>query len=201
MIVNQVQAAESASPRRVRHVAVALTVWALAYAAYRGYYALGGQAGMIGIPASPAQFRAVNGLGAAVLVGAAAIPLLVQWNVRRRWVARLVPVISWVAAVGCCMHALVLVVLRVLSLAGVHATQYPPGFWLTIHARTADLQDLLLNEPWFLVEGVLWAVLGAAFLPAGARRRWWASVAAGTLLATAVGLLSGLGVIGSFRLG
>jgi hypothetical protein len=41
----------------------------------------------------------------------------------------------------------------VLSLTGVHPTHYPPGLWLSIDRRQADLQDLFFNEPWFFVEG------------------------------------------------
>jgi hypothetical protein len=56
----------------------------------------------------------------------------------------------------------------VLSLTGVHAQSYPPGLWLSIDRQAADLQDLLFNEPWFFIEGCLWAVLG---LPASAPPR------------------------------
>jgi len=52
-------------PPRLRRVLVALAAWAFAYACYRGYYALGGQAGMIGRPVSAARFREVNAIGTA----------------------------------------------------------------------------------------------------------------------------------------
>jgi hypothetical protein len=136
-----------------------------------------------------------------ILLVAAVLPLLAVWSGSRPWVGRLFPVIGWVAAVGCCVHAFVDATLRVLSLTGVYPSRYPSGFWLTIDRRAADLQDLLYNEPWFFVEGCLWAALALSLLGVGSRRRWWLSAVAGCLALTAIGLLSGLGVIGSFRLG
>ena len=47
--------------------------WALLYAAYRGYYALGGTAGMFGTPVSFSQWRFINEpwfLGEGLLWGA-----------------------------------------------------------------------------------------------------------------------------------
>jgi len=52
------------------------------------------------------------------------------------------------------------------SITGVHPTQLPSDVWLSFDRQAADLQDLLLNEPWFLIEGLLWAGLGVAFTPA-----------------------------------
>jgi hypothetical protein len=178
-----------------------LAVWAFVYACYRGYYALGGQAGMIGRPVSEARFRVVNAVGAAILMLAAIVPLTVLRH-GDGWPRRALLAGCWLAAVAFCMHAFVDGVLRILSLSGVHAVSYPPGLWVTIHRRTADLQDLLFNEPWFFVEGCLWALVGSLTLRTEAsRRRWLLSAVAGCLLATALGLLTGLGAIESVRLG
>jgi hypothetical protein len=118
------------------------------------------------------------------------------------WPRRALLAGCWLAVVGVCMHALVDGALRILSLTGVHAVSYPPGVWVTIHRRTADLQDLLFNEPWFFVEGCLWALVAVLALPTDAsRRRWVLSAVVGCLLATTVGLLTGLGAIESVRLG
>jgi hypothetical protein len=58
-VLNRVAA--GLSPRRA---AVALGLWAAWCAAYRLYYAFGGQLGMIGRPASAAQFRRDTSLAA-----------------------------------------------------------------------------------------------------------------------------------------
>jgi hypothetical protein len=191
---------ETAIPQQgtQRRVALVLALWAFAYACYRAYYAAGGTVGMIGQPVSTAQFRAINAYGAAIILFAALLPLI---TVRVRALRPVVPVLGWIGAVGCCMHALVDSTLRVLSVTGVHPTQLPASAWQSFDRHAADLQDLLLNEPWFLVEGLLWAALGIAFVAPVRRRAWLLSAIAGCLLLTAVGVLTGLGAIGSFHIG
>jgi hypothetical protein len=182
-------------------VALALAVWAAWYSAYRFYYAFGGRIGMIGRP-SPAQpFRRDNFVGGAIILLAALLPPIAVRAWRHRPVRRLVAVVGWVAAVGCCMHALTLMALRVLSLTGVHPTHVPPGLWLSIDRREADLQDLLFNEPWFLIEGWLWGLFALTALQPSSRQRWRRSAVVACALAAAVGLLSGLGAIPTFRAG
>jgi hypothetical protein len=187
--------------RSTRRVAVALGCWAAWYSAYRFYYAFGGHRGMIGRPSPAAHFRRDNLVGGAIILLAALLPSIAVRAWRHRPVRRLVAVVGWIAAVGCCMHALTLMTLRVLSLGGVHPTHYPAGLWLSIDRRQADLQDLLFNEPWFFIEGCLWAVLALGALQPSARPRWWRSAVVACAIATAVGLSSGLGAIPTFRTG
>jgi hypothetical protein len=184
---------------RRRLIALALAVWALGYACYRGYYAFGGTIGMIGRPASMHEFRIVNGIGAAILLLAAALPLVVATS---RHSARAVSLLGWLAAVGCCMHALVDSTLRLLSLTGKHSVHYPSGFWLSVNGRAADLQDLFGNEPWFFIEGCLWVALAMTMLKCPSHRRMWLLTAGIAItLMTALGILSGVGTIGTFRVG
>lgn len=105
--------------------------------------------------------------------------------------------VAWVITVGCIGHALVDDVTRVLSLAGIVEITYPPGFWLTLDHRAADLQDLLFNETWFLIEGALWASIAWTVLGRSSARTWWIGSAALVLAAfVAAGLLSAFGVLG-----
>jgi hypothetical protein len=182
-------------------VAVALAVWAAGYAAYRFYYALGGQLGMIGRPAPALHFRRDNLVGGAIILLAALLPLIAVSAWRHQPVRHLVAIVGWVAAVGCCMHAVTLEILRVLSLTGVHPTHYPAGVWLSIDRRAADLQDASFNEPWFFVEGCLWALLAVAALRPSSRRRWQRSAVVACGLLAVVGVLSGLGTVPTFRAG
>ncbi len=138
-------------------LSIAAAVWALSYAAYRGYYAAGGTAQL------PGTIRLVT--------------------------------------VGCCMHALIDMAQRGLSLAGLLHIHYPP-MWASVDRRVADLQDLLGNEPWFLLEGLAFAALGCIALGSRRPRRWWvASAGAATATLTLLGLLSGTGVIGKVIVG
>jgi hypothetical protein len=147
---------------------------------------------------SEAQFREVNAAGAGIVLAGALLPLLL---VRVQRLRPAVPVVSWIVGVGCCMHAFVDGTLRLLSVMGVHPTQLPAELWQSFDRRTADLQDLLLNEPWFLVEGALWIALGVACVRSSRLRAWLLSAAGACLLLTVLGVLSGLDVIGSFRIG
>lgn len=181
---------------------IVAAVWAFGYGLYRWYYALGGTFAMLGTPAlAESQWRRINAIAGAMLFIAAALPVLVA----KRWQGiRARPILlalSWVVAVACVSHALIGIVQRTASLAGVLTIDYP--MWLTIDRRKADLQALFFNEPWFLIEGVLWAVIAWAGALRGARTgRWWlGSAIAATLVATAVGLLSAFGVIGKAIIG
>jgi len=181
------------TPRRAapwRRVALVLAVWSFTYASYRAYYAGGGRIGLFGEPVSHAQFRAINAVGAAIIFVAGMIPLIA---LKLDAVRRALPVLCWIAAVGCCMHALVDITLRMFSVTGMHPTQLPASVWRSFDRRAADLQDLLLNEPWFFIEGLLWAALGAAIVRPSSRRVWTLTAAIACLLLAVVGVLSGLG--------
>ena len=184
--------------RRWQRAALAVAFWSFTYAGYRAYYAAGGQVGMVGQAVSSEQFRALNAFGAAIIAFAGLVPLAA---LRVRSIRPILPTLCWIAAVGCCMHALVDVTLRLFSVTGVHPTELPSSVWLSYDRRAADLQDLLLNEPWFFVEGLLWATLGAALVQPSRRRTWLTAVAVACLLLAAIGVASGLGIIPSFRYG
>lgn len=176
-------------------------VWSLGYGLYRSYYALGGTVGMHGTPVSLAQWRRINAIGGVILFLTAAFAILiVQGWAHRRAVPWLLA-FCWIATVGCISHALIDIGQRIASLSGALTISYP--FWRVIDRRTADLQDLFFNEPWFFIEGLLWAAIAwSGALRESPRRRWWiGSAVAATIASTVVGLLSAFGVIGKFIVG
>jgi hypothetical protein len=180
---------------RLHRPSFALAGVGLVYALYRGYYGVGGTVGMIGTPADESRWRAINLGAAAVLLVVALLPLaaLPLWK-RPPW-RRALLAVAWLLAVGGVMHALIMDVQRVASLAGVHELRYPASEWASHDPHAADLQDLFFNE--FLVEGLLWGVLAWVVLGrSDARRRYLASAAAAVAALTCVGLLSAFGVIG-----
>jgi hypothetical protein len=150
----------------------------------------------------PVQFRLINAVAAVILVIAAALPIAVLplWRIpRARWVLL---VVCWAVAVGCCTHALINSIQRVLSLAGLLRIEYSPTVWAWIDRRAADLQDLFFNEPWFLVEGLGFGALGWIVLGSGRRRRWWVGIAITAIsVLTVIGMLSATGVIGKTIIG
>ncbi len=183
--------------RRPGLLAVSLATggWALLYAAYRGYYGLGGTVGMFGSPTSEAQWRAVNLAGAAILLVVALLPVAALPLWRRPRFRRALLALCWLLAVGFVMHALAADAQRLLSLTGVVDLHYP--IFTVVDKRAADIQDLVFNETWFLAEGLLWGALALRVLGPSPARRWWVGTAlAATAALTATGLLSTLHLIG-----
>jgi hypothetical protein len=174
--------------------------WALLYAIYRGYYALGGSFGTFGEPVSITAWYTINAIAALLLLGTAVLPVVSErlWT-RRPWRIGLLA-FAWVVAVGCVMHAAIGIATRLLSLTGVITIDYP--FFASIDRTAADLQALFLNEPWFLVEGLLWGAIGASALASvRARQRWIATAAAAVVVLAVIGVLSQVGVIGRIVVG
>ena len=189
------------SDRALARASRRTALWSLGYGLYRSYYAVGGTIGMHGTPMSVAEWRRVNAIGAVILFATAALAISVVkvWPHRR---ARLVLLaFCWISTVGCVSHALIDIGQRIASLSGALTISYP--FWRVIDRRSADLQDLFFNEPWFLIEGLLWAsVAWSGGLRMSPRRGWWVwSAVAATIVSTVVGLLSAFGVIGKFIIG
>ncbi len=184
--------------RLLLRFSIAAGIWALAYAAYRGYYAAGGTALLPGTIRTDSQheFQLINLFGAIVIAIAAVLPIAVLPLWSRPVPRRLLLALCWAVAVGCCMHALVSMTERILSLAGEVDVQYA-AMWATVDHRSADLQDLFGNEPWFLLEGLAYGALGWIALGRGRTRRWWVGCAAVAITALlALGVLTMTGVLG-----
>lgn len=195
-----------AGARRVRRLVVGISwaaaAWGLGYAAYRGYYALGGTGFLPGTPAPGGTFRRINATATVILLVAAILPVaaLPLWS--RRGLRPLLLAMCWLVAVLCGGHALIESAQRVLSLSGRLTIDYPASVWASMDPRAADLQDLFFNEPWFLLEGLAFGALGWLNLTSRrGRRRWVASLVVAILVALAVGLLSATGLIGRAVLG
>ncbi len=199
-IVNGLMARMRSIDRRRVGLGYAAGGWALLYAAYRGYYALGGTIGMFGTPVSESQWRQINGVGAVLLVLAAFVAFATTRLWHRPLACQALLAFAWVAFVGCVMHALVDITIRLLSIAGLVQMDFP--FWVSIDRQASNLQDIFLNEPWFLIEGLLWGALGWVGLATERARRWWLrSALIAIALLTANGLLAQFGVVGKVIIG
>lgn len=184
------------SARMIVLVSRFAAVWAAGYGLYRWYYALGGTFGMLGTPMSFEQWRRINALAGVLLFLAAFLPIAIVNAWRSRRARPVLLALCWIIAVACVSHALIGIVQRIASLTGALTIPYP--FWQTIDRREADLQALFFNEPWFLIEGLLWAAIAwGGALRVSPRRWWWmGSALVVTAASTALGLLSAFGVIG-----
>jgi hypothetical protein len=93
-------------------------------------------------------------------------------------------------SVVCLSHGLFGLVTKALYLAGLDTVRFPALVRTAADRHTAAVLDVVLFEPWFLLEGVLLALAGRQHLrTARARRRWTATMAGGTLLVLLFGVL------------
>jgi hypothetical protein len=156
---------------------------------------------MLGVPVSLESWYRINRAAALLLFATAMLALVQISGWRYRGVRPSLLGVCWIIAVGCVAHALIGIVQRIASLSGRLTIQYP--FWEMIDRREADLQALFFNEPWFLIQGLLWmAIAWFGALHASRRRAWWfGSVFIAIAIALTMGLLSAFGRIGRFIVG
>jgi len=177
-----------------RRWAVIAGGWGGLYAIYRAYYAFGGLAGLPGVlrPDAHGTFRLINIVAVVVLLLGAAAPLLMLrfWGTRL-WLGCVAA--CWAVAVGCIMHALIDITQRVLSLTGLISVSYPGDLWAGVDRHAADMQDLVGNEPWFLIEGLLFAGLALLHLRGRGRLTFVITALLAVTAFVTVGMLSSTG--------
>jgi hypothetical protein len=156
---------------------------------------------MHGTPVSFPLWRQVNGIGALLILAFAILPLALLPAWRHRRSKPFLLALCWVVVTGCVSHAIIDIVQHAVSLAGALTIDYP--FWRSIDRKMADLQVILFNEPWFFVEGLLWAALAWTGALRQSPRRWWwiGSALAGVTAATTIGLLRAFGVMAKVIVG
>jgi hypothetical protein len=193
-------AESSRHPSRLVTVSLITGCWALWYAIYRAYYGFGGTVGMFGTPVSESQWRAINLVAAVLLLLLAVLPIAVLPLWKRPRMRLVLLGLCWVLAVGFVMHGVIDDLQRVLSLTGLLHLNYP--LFATVDRHAANIQDLVFNETWVLIDGALWGILGWMGLSSLRGRRWWLGTAyAAVGVLTAVGLLAAFGVVGKTIIG
>lgn len=164
------------------------------------YWAVGGTWGLpLLAKHDKSAVQAVNWVVSAIMVFGAVFVLALKRRTGgrlRAWVL-LVPI--WTAAVVCISHAFYGFFTKALYLSGRHgAVDFPvvPGVGAAEAAEANHLsavQDLLVFEPCFLVQGVVLALAAWQFIRTGAgRRRWWTSLVVGVLVIDVFGALLSL---------
>jgi hypothetical protein len=169
---------------------LALCVWSLLYMLPHLYWALGGEALLFLVKKAAAEmdgWRAINWGASAVLTGAALVGPALIWSAARPRlrVVTLAACVAGAAIAG--SHGAFGIIYRGLNLTGVTNVD---GATFDASRHEWVLWDLLVFEPWFLMEGFLFVACGAAVLAsAQARRRWMAGCLAAVGIATLTGLL------------
>jgi hypothetical protein len=180
-------------PRRpeavLRLAAWALSVWSVLYVAPHLYWAFGGDRGFSLLRPSAVELEewaAINAVASVVLL----IPVVIAVGlVRFRTTSPVKVALLGAALVGTSIsaaHGIYGIVYRILNLGGVVKVD---GETASISEHPWVLWDLILFEPWFLVEGLLFFAIGWAATSGSGRRRWVYSAVAGVAIATLSGVL------------
>jgi hypothetical protein len=181
--------ASTAGRSSLRWAGYAAAAWSLAYMLPHLYWAAGGTAMLSAVKPSASEepaWRLINWVASAMLIGAALVAYLLARGTNRRMLRWALLAIAWAGSVLSVAHAIYGIVDRTLIVTGVRLVDSRP---FTASEDAWVLWDLLVFEPWFLVEGVLFGLAGWAALDrAQDRRRWvWLSaVGLVAALATAV---------------
>jgi hypothetical protein len=165
-------------------------VWSLLYVLPHLYWALGGDAMLFTVQRSAAErddWRMINWAASFVLTVAALIGLAIIWSTRHPWLRTAMLAACAAGAAIAASHGAFGILYRALNVAGVTDID---GAAFDVSRHEWVLWDLLVFEPWFLVEGLLFIAAGAAALSTDrSRRRWRVGCAVATGFAVLTGLL------------
>ena len=167
---------------------MALAVWSVAYMVPHVYWALDGTIGLSALkPSAPAlpEWRAINWAATVVLAVPALIALALMRARPGAFKASLL-IASLAGAAIAAGHGVYGIVYRSLTVAGVVDVD-GQSFDASRHGWV--VWDLLVFEPWFLIEGLLFAGVGWAASPPAWRRTWIVACVIGVGLATTSGLV------------
>ncbi len=179
------------SPRdRLWVFAPALSVWSVLYVLPHVYWAVGGDFGFSTLkPSATAQegWQAINALASVILLLPVAIGLALP-RARSHRLARALLLTACLGGASIAMsHGVYGIVYRVLNIVGVVDID---GQRFTTAQHPWVLWDLFVFEPWFLIEGGLFAGAGwASMSGAESGRRWLLGCLVGISLAMASGVL------------
>ncbi len=182
-------ASQQAQPRPAARVwaGQAIFVWSIGYMLPHLYWALGGTAGLALVRPEAAalpEWRLINWVASVFLTAAGGLGLALAYLPRRPWLSGLLLAMAWAGCSLAASHGLDGLVNRLLQFAGLATVEGAP-FGLPEHAYV--VWDLLLFEPWFLIEGLLLGLAGWCYLRQPRHRRVWLALCA---LGVGVGLVT-----------
>ncbi|GGD97332.1 DUF3995 domain-containing protein [Paenibacillus nasutitermitis] len=168
----------------------AVFIWSIAYMLPHLYWALGGKMG--GVLLKPGSihlnyFEWINWVASVFLTAAGLIGLaFIYWSKSR--VSSYI--LLFISFAGCSLstsHGIYGIFYRILQIIGV--ADLESGSF-DINKDAYLLWDLLLIEPWFLIEGILLGIVGWYFLKeARSRKIWLAACIFGTILGLITGIM------------
>jgi hypothetical protein len=163
----------------------AVFAWSIAYMLPHLYWALGGTIGLSLLKPSVAalpQWQLINWAATVILTAAGLLGIALAFLKRRG-------ILGWsllgVALAGCAIatsHGIFGIIYRMMQIAGAIELESGP---FNNEEHTYVLWDLLLFEPWFVIEGLLLGILGWHYLNSPRRRQLW-------LLLCTLGIIAGM---------
>ncbi|MBM7551634.1 DUF3995 domain-containing protein [Thalassobacillus pellis] len=194
MIERRARSNEAISPkpqstRNLVWAGYAVFIWSIAYMLPHLYWALGGTIGLSLLKESIAEaayWKMINWVASGFLTAAGFLGIAFIYFRKQK-------IIGWfllaIALIGCSIsasHGIYGIIYRLFQITGVVEME-TGAFNVADHKFV--LSDLLLFEPWFLIEGILLGVLGWCYLNKPRSRKIWLILCtAGVIL----GLISGL---------
>ncbi|MGP4080490.1 DUF3995 domain-containing protein [Pseudalkalibacillus sp. R45] len=175
-------------PQHRRHLVLtgyAVFIWSIAYMLPHLYWALGGTIGMSLLKESVAEaafWEMINWVATGFLTAAGFVGIAFIYLRKQK-------VISWlllgIALFGCSIatsHGIYGIFYRIFQITGV--VELESGSF-NFNEHSFVVWDLLLFEPWFMIEGILFVILGWFYINKPRNRRIW-------LMLCTVGIIFGL---------
>ncbi|WP_312471456.1 DUF3995 domain-containing protein [Neobacillus sp.] len=168
----------------------AVFIWSIVYMFPHLYWALGGKMGEGILKPNIVQsihFELINWIASVFLTVAGLIGLaFIYWNKGR--VSRyMLLFISWAGCSLSASHGIYGIVYRILQIRWVVGLESGSFHF---HEDAYVLWDLVLFEPWFLIEGILLGIVGWCFLnKARSRKIWLAACIFGIFFGLVTGIM------------
>ncbi|MBU8878219.1 DUF3995 domain-containing protein [Bacillus sp. FJAT-29790] len=153
------------------------------------YWALGGRMGLFLLKPSVAvssQFQLINWVATPIFIAAGLVGLGFIYLGNRKILRLLLLSISVLGCSIATAHGIFGIIYRGLQITGVIGLE---NGTFDIHDDMYVVWDLVIFEPWFLIEGILFAIAGWSQLKRARSRKVWLAVC---MLGTTVGLVTGL---------
>ncbi|WP_282943017.1 DUF3995 domain-containing protein [Paenibacillus sp. RC67] len=168
----------------------AVFIWSIAYMLPHLYWALGGKMG--GGILKPnivhsLDFEFINLIATVFLTVAGLIGIaFIYWN-KGRVSSYMLLFISWAGCSLSASHGIFGIIYRILQISGVVGLE---SGTFHINEDAYVLWDLMLFEPWFLIEGILLGIVGWYFLKeARSRMIWLAACIFGVIFGLVTGIM------------
>lgn len=167
----------------------AVFVWSMAYMLPHLYWALGGRVGLSllkpGVAAS-SQFELINWISLPIFIVAGLVGLGFIYLGKSKILSIMLLSISVLGCSIATAHGIFGIIYRGLQITGAIGLE---NRTFDIHDDMYVVWDMVIFEPWFLIEGILLAIAGWCFLKGTRSRKVWLMVC---MLGTIVGLVTGI---------